>query len=554
MIKIEHRKIVPIAAVVSAGKSMFLNVLYNINLLECKAGIATKFVNILRYNPNINTPCFYHLKVIKEGNDYIFYKDLNSEEISGEDKIKEEIKNINNELAAKLKIEYEDIFYMTEINEAPFYMDKDYLLSHDLCDIPGLSEYNGTNGENENNKINEKEENNNVKDKEFEEKLKKGAEEFGLVIKDKEKKEKKEEKEEKDSSNNNKIGIEDDIFYDINIDNEDSYTTNIFNIIKNYIDGAIIVLSVENYNFTENFQLIAKLHKITQKNINNFLIILNKIDLSENPDDDIEKCKGLLIQNFPKCKTFNINLNTFIAISTYQLQNELLMSKEFKYLINYHYFNYASKVKITNNKQNTPLDKTFINHLTDILKANGINKEEIEKRVKELDNSENIDQINQELKSIIKNLKNYYKNFDINVGITEDDFSNVKNINLLDDEDEEEDLEINSDGDIKPSYILKILYIFHHEKKLIPSFSNETNKLLHYFTTNKEIQLFEESKTETNTYSNMNIFEIMNSLDILLQIIKESKIDINIIKDIINEISLTIQYLKHYEFIYIYHF
>ena len=335
MIKIEHRKIVPIAAMVSAGKSMFLNVLYNINLLECKAGIATKFVNILRYNPNINSPCFYHLKIIKEGNEYIFYKDLNSEEVSGEDKIKEEIKNINNELAAKLKIEYEDIFYMTEINEAPFFKDKDYLLSHDLCDIPGLSEYNGTNGENENNTINENEKNNNVIDKEFEEKLKKGAEEFGLVINIKEKeeneeKEKKEKKEEINSSNNNKIEVEDDIFYDINIENEDSYTTNIFNIIKNYVDGAIIVLSVENYNFTENFQLIAKLHKVTQKKINNFLIILNKMDKSENPDEDIEKCKGLLIQNFPKCKTFNINLNTFIAISTYQLQNELLMSKEFK--------------------------------------------------------------------------------------------------------------------------------------------------------------------------------------------------------------------------------
>ena len=171
--------------------------------------------------------------------------------------------------------------------------------------------------------------------------------------------------------------------------------------------------------------------------------------------------------------------------------------------------------------------------------------------MKELDNSENIDQINQELKSIIKNLKNYFQDFDINVGITEDDFSKIKNINLLDDEDEEEDLEINSDGDIKPSYILKILYILHHEKKLIPSFSNETNKILDYFTNNKEIQLFEESKTETNYFSNMNIFEIINSLDILLQIIGASKLDINIIKDLINEISLTIQYLKHYEFIYI---
>ncbi len=30
---------------------------------------------------------------------------------------------------------------MTEINESPFITDKQYLLTHDLCDIPGLSEY-----------------------------------------------------------------------------------------------------------------------------------------------------------------------------------------------------------------------------------------------------------------------------------------------------------------------------------------------------------------------------------------------------------------------------
>ena len=47
--KIDQRKIVPVAAMVSAGKSKLLNVLYNINYLECKTGIGTKFVNILRY-------------------------------------------------------------------------------------------------------------------------------------------------------------------------------------------------------------------------------------------------------------------------------------------------------------------------------------------------------------------------------------------------------------------------------------------------------------------------------------------------------------------------
>ena len=61
--KIEVRKIIPIAAMISAGKSKLLNVIFNIDFLECKEGIGTKFVNILRYNPNTQKPIFYHLKV-----------------------------------------------------------------------------------------------------------------------------------------------------------------------------------------------------------------------------------------------------------------------------------------------------------------------------------------------------------------------------------------------------------------------------------------------------------------------------------------------------------
>ena len=305
--KIELRKIVPIAAMVSAGKSKLLNVLYNIKFLETRDGIATKFVNILRYNPNITKPRFYHLKLVKEGNDYIFYKDLNSEEIIGEDKIIEENININNELSAKIITDYEEIFYMTEINDSPFIQDKNYLLTHDLCDIPGLSEYQTNKGKEEKiDEINLKYKQNNVDDK-----MKEGEEEFGLFYNLDLLKEEEEEEKNKNLIINNKKketdNNEDDIFYQVNIEKETTYLTQIFNIIKNYIDGAIIVLSLDKFYFVENYELIAKLHKVIKKDISNFLIILNKIDLSQNPIVDIEKCKGLLIQNFPKGKTFNLN-------------------------------------------------------------------------------------------------------------------------------------------------------------------------------------------------------------------------------------------------------
>ena len=46
---------------------------------------------------------------------------------------------------------------MTEINGSSFIKDKEYLLTHDLCDIPGLSEYQETQNQSEE-KNNEKEE------------------------------------------------------------------------------------------------------------------------------------------------------------------------------------------------------------------------------------------------------------------------------------------------------------------------------------------------------------------------------------------------------------
>ena len=95
---IEMRYIVPVAAMISAGKSHLLNALYNIDLLESKSGIVTKFVNILRYNPKIKEPRFFHLIVIKVGERYIFYKDNSEKEIIGKQNIIEAIKKINEKI------------------------------------------------------------------------------------------------------------------------------------------------------------------------------------------------------------------------------------------------------------------------------------------------------------------------------------------------------------------------------------------------------------------------------------------------------------------------
>ena len=115
--------------------------------------------------------------------------------------------------------------------------------------------------------------------------------------------------------------------------------------------------------------MIAKLHKVIKNDITNCLVLLNKMDLSTNSEKDIQRCKGEIIKHFPKFQTFNITLNTFIPLSVNQLQNELLMGKSFKYLINYHFYNYMTKIKQERSNGQTLAGKTFIDHLIDIIKT-----------------------------------------------------------------------------------------------------------------------------------------------------------------------------------------
>lgn len=139
--EIEIKNLCPMIAMISAGKTSLLKVLFDIDMLESSSGIGTKFVTIIRYNPNLkNEPKFYHLKLTNIGGDnYNFSKIINTE-LVGETKIKENIVKIN----AKLKLNdvpFNELFYLLELGNINFIEDKEYLLNYDLVDIPGVSEY-----------------------------------------------------------------------------------------------------------------------------------------------------------------------------------------------------------------------------------------------------------------------------------------------------------------------------------------------------------------------------------------------------------------------------
>ena len=101
--KIEIKNLCPMIAMISAGKTSILNTIYDIDFLETSAGIGTKFVNIIRYNPEVGkNPKFYHLILKDIGNgDYEYYKDTKTE-IIGKEEIKKKIRKKMKKLKKKI--------------------------------------------------------------------------------------------------------------------------------------------------------------------------------------------------------------------------------------------------------------------------------------------------------------------------------------------------------------------------------------------------------------------------------------------------------------------
>lgn len=476
--KIEVKNLCPLVAMISAGKTSILRVLFDVDFLEASAGIGTKFVNIIRYNPDVGkNPKFYHLKLKDIGNgDYDYYKDPDFKEVIGKQEIKQSNEKINQELKNKT-VPYEELFYMIEVGECGFIEDKEYLKNYDLVDIPGVSEFNV--------------------DQTPEEKPTENISVF------------KEEPDDLDAAfsafegENNKsqcIAHFDTIEKEMeNYDpaKEKSYLTEIFRIIKNKMTNGIIVFSIDNYQHVENYRIIGKLHKVIKKPIENFLIFLNKIDKSENKEYDLAVLNSKIMKYFPSGTYFNFTKNIIVPLSTIQLENESKMSKDFKYFLYYHYINY-----LMNSQTDAPTPKgstttgglNFIDFLKKINKKKKISKKKFIEIINKVVESENYKKILGEIKGIISFIKERHSDDDLNLGIRADDFEEkqIKGIiddklQIEDDNEGEEDGDDQNDGfDINEQDGVIFILFFYNEfksnKKQIPPLSKNTLAVKRYFS------------------------------------------------------------------------
>ena len=365
---IEKRKGIIVVGMISSGKSTFLNSLLGISYLEANDNITTKMVVIIRYNENLDKPKFYHLKVNEDKDiegGYLFEKDR--DESIGETEIIKRISEINKQEAQfseNGEPQYDNLFYMIETNIKSI-ENKEFLKTHDFYDIPGLNEFMRTNN-NENEANTENINENNEKEEEEEETMSENEE--------------NEENGNRDNNNNNNNTINNNNNNErnnyVNSTNENMrYIKGIFKYLKKIIEREIIVLSSETYYKPQNLQIIKEIKKYLNVPLTDNLIILNKIDISNDRNRTIADCKQFYVNNIDST-IFNINYNKFAPLNSMQFKNELLMRTDYKYYYLYYFNKYKEQyVNITEEKLQLIKKITFVEFLVNQM-TEGIKNEE----------------------------------------------------------------------------------------------------------------------------------------------------------------------------------
>ena len=293
---IDPRKAIPVIGMISSGKSTFLNSLLGTDVLEAKDDITTKFICIIRHNPDLKDPLFYHLKLSHnlKSDDYDYIKD--GDETIGTDEIKKKISKINSDQLS-LKANYENLFYMLELKITNI-NNIEFLKKYDFYDIPGLNE--------------------NITEK---------NEKLSMI---------KEENPKDENSLNKKL-------HKNIMEQEMKIINKLFPYLKKKIDFGIIVIDTENYFYPTNINIIKNIYNVFSKQIVNYLFILNKIDKSENPDETIRGCYSFFTNNIDSF-IFRITDNVFFPLNSLQFKNEMLMKVNYENYYLYFFNEYCKEL------------------------------------------------------------------------------------------------------------------------------------------------------------------------------------------------------------------
>jgi len=451
---IRIKNVCPVIGVISSGKSSILNSLFNMDYLETSSKITTKIVTIIRYNTSVTNPKFYKVNLKKDANNnYIFYK-VNDSEIIGRDNIREKIKNKNKELNEQKEINYEKIFYLLEIGQVKF-IDTEFLKNYDLVDVPGLSEST---------------------------------------------KNKENNQQEIVSKNNYDLTTEEEL-KNKNVEKEINYLTQIFGIFKNKMNNGIFIFSVDKYPLSENYRIVYTLQKVLNKPLENYLLLLNKMDLSEDIEKDMEQLTGHFVKEFPN-GIFNVTRNTIVPCSSFQLENEIKMDKEFANYIYSRYINYIMETKKASNHNFIEFILRDLERCVPKKKEQEIEIEEFQRRIKSIVNEPNLKKIT----DIVKKIHLQHDTNEMALLLNENDFEiqNIENkLNNLVTIGEGDDIDVDI---LKQEGVIMILYLYYlyENKKIKIEQSSITKTIKNYFTIQNMNRKFNyrEIESELNELEN----------------------------------------------------
>ena len=113
----------------------------------------------------------------------------------------------------------------------------------------------------------------------------------------------------------------------------EDYINLYFEYIKDMIKYCLIIFSAENYNSKDSMEVIKNLKKNLYIPIENFLIILNKIDIVNDIEKTIHDLKKVILNN----GSFNIYKNTLVPVNSLKLKSEIQIKSNCKF---YDFINY----------------------------------------------------------------------------------------------------------------------------------------------------------------------------------------------------------------------
>ena len=233
----------------------------------------------------------------------------------------------------------------------------------------------------------------------------------------------------------------------------------LFNYFKSRIDFGIFVIDSNNTQADASKQVIINVaNAIKPKKINNYLIVLNKIDRAPDQNKAINNAKSILINNV--LQKLNLSNNVFIPLDSRQLQHQTKMKESFEHFLLFLFNEYIAKaVTPFKDGQNEANE-----YKTDVYSFNEFLKEF-------LSNGKDDDEFNEYLDSLEEKFDDKY------------DFNELKVGQIIEKMKKEEETHVNYDIDLEEDDHIKLfkgIYIYFKEQKNFP-FSVNVNKIFEYF-------------------------------------------------------------------------